>query len=163
MARTATAKLIKIWKDRTITRNTKLRLVNALIFPIATYAAETWTLKKIDRSKIEAFEMWVYRRILRVSWTEHRTNLSILEELHIKDRLLKKVNQAYLTYFGHIARRTGTMELLVVEGKVEGRRPRGRSPIRWVDQMKSLVGKSLHEAVHTAQDRSQWRQQTNII
>lgn len=82
MARLATAKLTKIWKNRIVTNNTKLQLANALIFPIATYVAETWIMRKADRKRIESLEMWVYRRILRISWTEYRTNQSILEELH---------------------------------------------------------------------------------
>jgi exonuclease III len=157
MARSATSNLAKIWKNRSITKNTKLRLINALIFPIATYAAETWTMRKADRKRVEAFEMWVYRRILRVSWVEHRTNVSILEELGVKNRLLKRVGEAYLRYFGHIARQNGTMANLIVEGKVEGRRSRGRSPSRWVDQLRNLVGGSLPEAAHLARDRSAWR------
>lgn len=84
------------------------------------YATKTWTLKEVNKSKIEALEMWVYRRILRVSWTEHRTNQSTLEELNIKDR-------AYLIYFGHIARSTATMQLMVVEGEID--RPKTKRDI----------------------------------
>lgn len=157
MARAATSKLTKIWKDRRITKRTKLRLVEALIFPIATYASETWTIKQAERKRIESFEMWVYRRILRISWTQFRTNVSILQELNINDRLLKKVNRSYLKYFGHIARREGTMERLMVDGKVEGRRGRGRSPTRWCDQLKPLIGTTLSEALHLAEDREVWR------
>lgn len=159
MARSATTKLTKIWRDQTITKTVKVMLANSLIFPIAVYAAETWTLKKTDRKRIEAFELWVYRRILRVSWVEHRTNASVLQELKIKKRLLNQINKAYLSYFGHIARRTGEMENLVVEGKVEGKRPRGRSPKRWTDRLKEMTGHSMHEAIHLAQDRNAWNQQ----
>ena len=159
MARSATSKLTKIWKDRSISNATKLRLAKALIFPIATYAAETWTMKKADRKRIESFEMWVYRRILRVSWTEHRTNQSVLDELRVKERLLPSINKAFLTFFGHVARRNGSNEQLMVEGKVEGRRSRGRSPSRWVDQLKPLLGVSLPQAVHMAEDRVAWREQ----
>ncbi|CAG9840895.1 unnamed protein product [Diabrotica balteata] len=84
MARSATAKLTKIWKNTGITKNTKLRLVRALIFPIATYASETWTITKADSKRTMAFEMWVYRRMLRIPWTAYRTNNSILAELNIK-------------------------------------------------------------------------------
>ena len=157
MARTATVKLTKIWKDTSVTKNTKLKIVNCLIFPIATYAAETWTLKKADRKRIEAFELWVYRRILRVSWMEHRTNISILQELKVENRLLQKINHAYLQYFGHIVRRTDKMEKIIVDGIVDGKRPRGRSPTRWIDQLKPLIHKSLHEAEQVAQDRDAWK------
>lgn len=158
MARNSTAKLTRIWKDTSITINTKLRLIRTLIFPIATYAAETWTMKIADRRRIDALEMWCYRRMLRIPWTAHRTNESILRQLRIKTRLSTYVNQQYLKYFGHIARRSEAMEKLIIEGKVNGRRPRGRSPSRWVDQMKNLIGESLKDAIHHAQDREAWRQ-----
>ncbi|CAG9827494.1 unnamed protein product [Diabrotica balteata] len=99
---------------------------------------ETCTLKKADKNKLDAFEMWVYRRI-------------------VKDRLLKQIQQRYLQYFGHIARRTGTMKKLIVEGRVEGKRPRGRSSSRWVDQTKTLINQGLHEAEQLARDREGWR------
>ncbi|XP_071653185.1 uncharacterized protein [Temnothorax longispinosus] len=113
-----------------------------------------------DRRRIEGgFEMWVFRRILRIPWTAHRTNISVLEELGIRTRLLKRINQAYLRYFGHIARQRDTMEKLVVEGKVNGTRPRGRSPNRWIDQLRPLVGSSIHGATHLALDRGAWSNQ----
>lgn len=163
MARTQTVKLSKIWKDRTISKATKIRLVETLIFPIATYAAETWTLKQVDRRKVESFEMWVYRRLLRISWTEHRTNISVLLELNIKTRLLDRISQSYLRYFGHIVRRQDGMEKLVVEGKVSGRRSRGRSPMRWTDQLTTIIGKSPAEATRLAQDRESWRRQVVMV
>lgn len=156
LARTAVTKLTKIWKDTAITKNTKLRLLNSLVFPIATYGAETWTLKKSDTRRIDAFEMWAYRRLLRIPWTAHRTNESVLQELNSQLSLSKKINRCFLTYIGHIARRTDSLQLLIVEGKVEGKRPRGRSPKRWVDQTKDLIGQGLHETVSMAQNRADW-------
>lgn len=161
LARTAVTKLTKIWKDTAITKNTKLRLLNSLVFPIATYGAETWTLKKSDIRRIDAFEMWAYRRLLRISWTAHRTNESVLQELNIRLNLSKKINRSFLTYIGHIARRTDSLHLLIVEGKVEGKRPRGRSPKRWVDQTKDLIGQSLHQTVNMAQNRMEWQNTIN--
>lgn len=156
MARSATAKLTKIWKDTDITKATKLRLASTLIFPIATYASETWTIKKADANRINAFEMWVYRRILRIPWTAHRTNESVLQELNINTRLSTIINRNILRYFGHITRRKEGMERLIVEGGVEGRRSRGRSPSRWSDQIKKFTGLSLPEASHKAQYRDEW-------
>lgn len=157
MARGATVKLTGIWKDTSITERTKLRLMRSLVFPIATYAAETWTMKIADRRRIDALEMWCYRRLLRIPWTAHRTNVSILQQLNIKKRLSSFISQQYLKYFGHIARKPEAMEKLIIEGKVEGRRPRGRSPSRWVDQLKHLTGETLQQAIHHAQDRDSWQ------
>lgn len=162
MARAATVRLTKIWKDSAITRSTKLRLASALVFPIATYACETWTIKKADAKRINAFEMWVYRRILRIPWTARRTNESVLQELSIDTRLITNINRNILRYFGHISRRKEGMERLIVEGKVEGRRSRGRSPSRWSDQIKNITGLSLPEASHTAQDRDKWSMKIKI-
>lgn len=98
MARNATTKLTKIWKTSAITRRTKLRIANSLIFPIAMYGSETWTLKESDKQRINALEMWVYRRLLRIPWTAHRTNISIIEELKIETRLVTELNQSILRY-----------------------------------------------------------------
>lgn len=160
IARGTVVKLVKIWKDRDITKATKLRLLQSLVFPILLYASETWTIKSRGRKKLEAFEMWSYRRILRIPWTAKRTNLSVLEELGIKKRLYPTIQERILRYFGHIARRADDMELLVVEGKVEGRRPRGRSPTRWTDLIREMTGTGVQDAVHAANDRQAWR---NIV
>ncbi|KAK9871609.1 hypothetical protein WA026_012988 [Henosepilachna vigintioctopunctata] len=163
MARNATTKLTKIWKATAITRNNKLRIANSLIFPIVMYGSETWTLMESDKQQINALEMWVYRRLLRVPWTARRTNISIIEELNIETRLVTKINQSILRYFGHIARRGDSMERLMVEGKVEGRRTRGRAPKRWIDQIKTLVGHNLPEASHMAQSRGTWSEEVRKI
>ena len=133
MARNSTIKLTRIWKDSAISQRNKLKLLNSLIFPIATYASETWTLKMANRRRIDAFEMWAYRRMLRISYTEHRTNVSILKKLKITTRLSTRINQSYLRYFGHISRRTNGLEKLVVEGKINGKRQRGSCLTCWVD------------------------------
>lgn len=93
-------------ESSSITREPKWKLVNAFIFPLATYAAEPWTMSKTDRKKIEAFELRVYRRLLKVSWVEQRTNQSIPQQLNVNTRILKKINNLDFQYFGHIARRT---------------------------------------------------------
>jgi len=126
MARSATTKLNQIWKERSITKTTKLRLVDALVFPIATYAAETWTLNKVDKNRVEAFEMWVYRRLKSIV-DRTPNHVSVLQEIGPRSRLLNRINRMYLQYLGHIARRSGTMERLIIEGKIEGKRSRGRS------------------------------------
>ncbi|KAJ0174897.1 hypothetical protein K1T71_010005 [Dendrolimus kikuchii] len=150
--------LEKIWTNRNITKATKMRLVRALVFPIFLYGAETWTIRESERKKIDALEMWCWRRMLRLAWTQFRTNVSILEELDIKQRLSSIVQGRILTFFGHITRREDTsVERLVVQGKVEGTRARGRSPMRWTDQIKSALNGPLHECTRKATVREEWR------
>ncbi|KAJ0176355.1 hypothetical protein K1T71_007534 [Dendrolimus kikuchii] len=101
-------RLGKIWRNRNITKATKMRLLRALVFPIFLYGAETWTIRESERKKIDALEMWSWRRMLRLAWTQFRTNVSILEELDIKQRLSSIVQGRILTFFGHITRREDT-------------------------------------------------------
>ena len=135
MAKSAMVGLSKIWADRGITKTTKKRLVSALIFPIATYGCESWTLTKADRCRINSFEMWCWRRMLRISWTMKRTNDSILEEVQPKKRLLFLIQSQILSYFGHIV----WQEKVIMQGSFEGKRKPGRPRTRWMDQLKSMV------------------------
>ena len=147
----------KIWACRGITRTTKVRLVQALT--IALYASETWTLNKADRNKIAAFEMWCWRRMLRIPWTMRRTNASILEKMVCK-RLLHSINIQMLSYFGHIARRKGNnLEKVIMQGMIEGKRRKGRPRSRWIDQIliRSAIGLPLRDCYALAEDRHQWR------
>lgn len=158
MTRTAMDRLKKIWRSRDITKATKIRLVRALVLPIFLYAAETWTLRESERRRIDALEMWCWRRMLGVSWTEFRTNESILHELGIKQRLSSIVQARILTFFGHVLRRGDTsIERLVVQGTVDGTRPRGRSPMRWTDQVKTVTNGTLYECTRKAAVRDEWR------
>ena len=165
MAKSAMVGLNKIWTDRGITKATKKRLVSALIFPISTYGCESWTLTKADQSRITSFEMWCWRRMLRISWFIKRSNISVLEEIQPKRRLLSHVQSQMMKYFGHIARRGGnSLEKVIMQGCVEGRRKPGRPRTRWidqiksmvVDQIKSMVGCPLHELYNLVQDRQRW-------
>lgn len=158
ITRAAMDKMRKIWRNNNITKATKIRLVRTLIFPIFLYAAETWTLRDTEKKKIDALEMWCWRRMLRVSWTEFRTNASILQELGIKQRLSALVQSRILKLFGHISRRNNdSLDRLVVQGRVEGSRPRGRSPMRWTDQVKAMVGDPVHECTRQTTNRERWR------
>ena len=135
MTKSAMVGLNKIWTDRGITKATKKRLVSALIFPIASYGCESWTLTKADQSRITSFEMWCWRRMLRISWFMKRSNISVLEEIQPKRRLLSHVQSQMMKYFGHIARRGGnSLEKVIMQGCVEGRRKPGRPRTRWIDQ-----------------------------
>ena len=159
MAKSAMAGLKKIWADRGITRATKVRLVSALIFPIATYGCETWYLTKSDQRRINSFEMWCWRRMLRITWIMKRTNDSVLQEIQPKKRLLCLIQSQMLSYFGHIARRDGDgLEKVIMQGRVEGNRKPGRPRTRWIDQIKSVVGaSSLQDLYFLARDRLRWR------
>lgn len=157
LARAAVSKLTVVWKDAAITRRTKLRLLHTLVFPVLLYGAETWTIKMADRRSIDAFEMWAYRRLLRIPWTARRTNVSIINELNIRTRLSTICDRRILKFFGHIIRRpSGNLEKLVVQGKVEGKRLRGRSPKRWIDQVKEISDQPLERALRRAEDRTDW-------
>lgn len=158
MAKRAMSQMDRVWADRNISRNTKKQLVTSLVFSIFLYGAETWTLKKADRQRIDAFEMWCWRKMLGIRWTEHRTNESILTELKIPMHLRTTCARRSFEIFGHIARKRGdNLEKLLVTGKVCGRRHRGRNPMRWSDQIRSTLNTSVHVAIHTAEDRQEWR------
>lgn len=136
-----------------------MRLVRALVFPIFLYGVETWTVKARERQRIEAFEMWCWRRMLRIPWTAKRTNVSILNQLKIKTRLSTICQQRILAYFGHLMRRgDDNLEKLVIVGNVNGKRSRGRSPTRWTDQLKVAPSNKFCDAVRLAMDRSGWRE-----
>ena len=104
IAKNATVALNKIWKDRSITLKTKLRLLNSLVFPIASYGSECWVLKKKDKKRVNSFELWCYRRVLRISWTEKKTNDEVLRRINCKDRLLDILNRRKLKFIGHVMR-----------------------------------------------------------
>lgn len=158
IARAQMVKLKKIWLDKNIKRTTKTQLVRTLIFSIALYGAETWTLKATDRRRIDAFEMWTWRRMMHIPWTAHRTNMSVREEVKVLTPLSITCDQKILSYFGHTMRREpDSLEKTLIIGKIEGARKRGRSPRRWVDQVVELTGSRLTDAVRSAQNRSRWR------
>ena len=159
MAKSAMVRLQKIWSDRGITKNTKARLISALIFPIATYGCESWTLTKSDEKKINSFELWCWRRMLRITWRMKRSNESVLQEINPKKRLLSIIRSQMLRYFGHIARREGDcLEKIIMQGLVEGSRHRGRPRARWIDKIKTTSGfASLRSLYSIARDRTRWR------
>src|SRR5215510_11559174 len=126
MGRMAMTKLKKIMKDRDMTEATKIRRTETIIFPIVTYGSESWTVRKKDRKKIDAFELWTWRRILRVPWTERRTKLSVLEEVKPNRSLEATIVRLKLRYFGHIMRAKGSLERDIMLGQVAGYRRKGK-------------------------------------
>jgi hypothetical protein len=150
-------KLDKMMKDRDVTVATKVKIAETMIFPIVTYGSESWTVRKKDRKKIDAFELWTWRRILRTPWTDRRTNVSILEEVKPKRSLEATILRLKLRYFGHVMRTKGSLERDIMLGQVEGYRRQGQRRLRWVDSIKESTGLRLETLKETVKDRKKWR------
>jgi len=124
--------LDSILKSRDITLLTKVCLVKAMVFPVVMYRCESWTIKKPEHQRIDAFELWSWRRLLRVPWTARRSNPSILKEINPEYSLEGLILKLKLQYFGHLVRRADSLENTLMLGKIEGRRRRGRQRMRWL-------------------------------
>ena len=132
-----------VLKSRDITLPTKVCPVKVMVFPVVTYRCESWTIKKADRWRVYTFEMWCWRRPLRVPWTARRSNLSIVKEISSKYSLEGRMLKLKLQYFGHLMQRTDSFEKTLMLGKVEGRRQRGWQRMRWLDVLALGFAKSL--------------------
>ena len=155
MAKRRMCELTTLWKDRSIPVALKMRLVKTLVWTVLSYGAEAWTLKVRDERKITSMEMWLWQRMLRISWMEKRTDNSILQELEIKRELLGHVRKRKLTYYGHLCRDHGCqITKTVVEGYVEGRRRRGRPRKQYIDNIKQWTQLTTSQCVRAAEDRS---------
>ncbi len=158
MAKKRMLELVPIWKDRGIRKELKLKLVRALIWTVLTYGAEGWTLLKADEKQIQAAEMWIYRRMLRISWKERRTNESVMLQLNTTRQLLGFVLRRKLSYFGHTHREGGcALVKSVIQGKLPGKRRRGRPRASYGNNITKWMGRTLSEVIRETQDRDQWR------
>ena len=135
--------LDSIFKSRDITLPTKIRLVKAMVFPVVIYGCESWTVKKAEFQRIDAFKVWCWRRLLRVSWTARRSDQSILKEISPECSLEGLVLKLKLQYFGYLMPRGDSLEKTLMLGKIEGRRRRGRQRMRWLDGITNSVDMSL--------------------
>lgn len=162
LGRSAMIGLARIWKDRDLSVATKVRVVKALVFPVATYGCETWTLSKAQRARLEAFEMWCWRRMLRIPWTAKRTNVSVLAEVNSDTSLERTAMRMKLAYFGHVLRGQG-LEASVMLGMGGGSRGRGRPKKRWLDEVKDVTGRSIADLKEAARDRVGWRSFVRVI
>ena len=130
-------------KSRDISLPTNVRLVKAMVFPVVMYGSESWTIKKAERWRIDAFELWCWGSLLRVPWTVRRSNQSIIKEISPGCLLEGLMLKLKLQYFGHLMRRTDSFEMTLMLGKIEGRRSRGRQRIRWLDSITNSMVMSL--------------------
>ena len=157
LGRAALGKLRKALKNSDISRNTKTRLIQTMVFPVVLYGCESWTLTKQERKKLDSFELWTWRRLLKIPWTARRTNASIIDEIKPRYSLEAIATKLKLAYFGHIMRSEYSLEKDLMLGLREGSRKRGRQCTRWIEEIKKTINLEWREILNATQDRRKWR------
>ena len=157
LGRTAVAKLATVWKDNHINQKTKIKLLETLVFSIVLYGSESWVINKIERKRIDSFELWCYRRVLRIPWTKRSRNAEVVNIINPKMTLEGRILFLKLKYVGHSLRREDSLEKFILLGNTSGTRRRGRQRTRWWDKIIEETGMKLVDMNRKAQDRTEWR------